>query len=100
MLPLYKLVFYCSKGFHDIECSPLIEPPWSEDLVVMHLCEKKPTGSCCCPWHMAFGNHSLNASRGVAARKYRGHRKEQPLAMGVVKRGLGKAVPGPRKVKK
>lgn len=99
MLLLYKLVFYCNKGFHDIGCSPLIEPPWSGGLVVMHLCEKKPSGACCCPWHMGFGSHSLNAMRGVAAWKYRGHRKEQPLVTAVVKKGLGKPVPGPRKGK-
>lgn len=31
---------------------------------------------------------------------HRGHRKEQPMVTAVVKEGLGKPVPGPRKGKK
>ncbi len=50
VIMLYRLVFFMSKGHQQAGRSPFIEPPWSEASVVLHYCESRPSGRCCCPW--------------------------------------------------
>lgn len=90
---MYRLVFFMGKGFHMLGRSPFIEPPWCEASVVVHYCEGKPSGRCCCPWHMGLGTKQENTNRAMEAAKRRGARKQDPLVLGGVKKTLGHPAP-------
>jgi hypothetical protein len=90
---LYRLVFFMGKGFHMLGRSPFIEPPWCEASVVVHYCEGKPSGRCCCPWHMGLGTKQENTNRAMEAATRRGARKQDPLVLGGVKKTLGHPAP-------
>ena len=90
---MYRLVFFMGKGFHMLGRSPFIEPPWSEARVVVHFCEGKPSGRCCCPWHMGLGSKQENTSRALEAARHRGGRKRAQLVSLEERKALGKPAP-------
>lgn len=76
-----------------LHVSPMLEPPFDQHTCMVHYCECKPSGVCCCPWHADFGTKQDNALRAVEARKGRGKNKEQKLVGSAVKKKLGHPAP-------